>query len=29
MFAGTLKDTITNVREAGVFAVNIVARAQL
>ena len=29
IFAGDLKDSITNVRESGVFAVNIVARAQL
>ena len=29
VFAGTQKDTITNVRESGVFAVNIVSRAML
>ncbi len=29
IFAGSLKDSIANVRESGVFAVNLVARAQL
>lgn len=29
VFAGSMKDSIANLREAGVFAVNLVARAQL